>query len=131
MTEIPARVDRLCVVLGENGAYLRDIAESAGVGRTLARIEAAVCRDDQRADDEQLERDLDALDDAMARSGHGYLTHPVRIYRKLPGKQQTSAIDAWVCPAFKACARLLRVREVEGAVCAITGQRLKKLQFRS
>lgn len=94
MTAIGDRIGRLCVLLGKDGDYLRSAAERAGAAETLARILTTVRGTDQPGD-ELLCHDLDTLDEAMARTGHGYLTRADRVYRHLPGQPPPPAVKAW------------------------------------
>jgi hypothetical protein len=84
MTEIDDRISQLCILLAEDGAYLRESARLAGAAAELSRILAAIRNADGQTIDEHLVRDLDALDRAMAHAGHGYVTHSTRTYQQLP-----------------------------------------------
>lgn len=129
MNEIRARIERLCAILGDDESYLRDTADLAGAGEALASALSIVRGNCPEAGDEQLAHDLDSLDEAMARAGYGYLTHPERVFRTLPGHPLPATVDAWSCPAPRACSRLALVRDGQAQACPITGKAMKRVRF--
>jgi len=122
------RIERLCEVLAHDN--LRDFERRAaryGAAAPLTRILTVVRTG---ADPAPLEPDLDALDEAFARHGVDNLTGTVRAYRALPGTGEHPVMRAWVCPAPRACARLIPLSGFGSTppVCALTGRPLTPLE---
>ncbi|NUU21044.1 MAG: hypothetical protein HOV68_05940 [Streptomycetaceae bacterium] len=130
MAEIADRISQLCTRLAADGTYLQDAAERAGAAEALSRIRAAVRDAETPPGTARLLHDLDVLDQAMARTGHGYVTLPDRVYMQFPGRPPAPTVEVAVCPAPHACTRLVRARDTDDTrVCAITGQALKSVRY--
>jgi hypothetical protein len=114
---VAERIERLCTLLSDDD--LRVHINGAGVDAVLTRILAAV-KDGRH--DSALERDLDALDDATAKSGLGPVTRPVRIFYPAPAAGSGHpVVHAWACPAARRCTRVERVGQAaQPPVCAAT-----------
>jgi hypothetical protein len=116
MDGLAERIENLCTLLGE-GDDLSTYAEQAGAGETLADIVAVLGAGEYGT---TLERDLDALDEAMARFGLGAVTQPERVYRQAPGTGGGHpVVQAWACPLVRRCSRVEPVtRTSPSPVCA-------------
>lgn len=127
MTEIDERVGRLCALLAESD--LGPACQAADAHALLRAVVTAVRAD---APEEELTVALDALDARMAASDYGFVTRMPREYRRLPGDRSRLA-DVRVCPARRACARTIRVRDGDpgGATCALTGEAMPVIRLHS
>ena len=123
MSETDNRIELLCRAIDQSN--LRGYANRAGAGEILQRILAAVAAGDYGP---ELDRDLDAFDDAMAMAGLGAVTGANRgIYRGMPDtKTSHPVVDVWVCPAPRPCGRAVPAGgSAPSPACAATGQRLR------
>jgi hypothetical protein len=123
MAETGERIELLCRALDESN--LRGYANRAGAGKILTRILAAVA---DGVYGPELDRDLDALDDALAQSGLGAVTDADRgKYRRVPGAGTAHpVVDVWVCPAARPCSRVEPAAgQSASPQCAATGQCLR------
>jgi hypothetical protein len=127
MARTDNRIELLCLAIEQSN--LLGYAERAGAGEILKRILAAVANGDYGP---ELDRDLDALDDAMAMSGLGPVTDADRgTYRRVPdSKTSHPVVDVWICPAVRPCGRAQPAGgSAPAPACAATGQRLRLLRL--
>ncbi|MEV4378836.1 hypothetical protein [Streptosporangium sp. NPDC049644] len=119
MDGLAERIGNLCALLGADDD-LSGYVEQAGAGETLAAVVDALGRGEYGA---ALERDLDALDEAMARFGLGAVTTSERVYRPVAVTGGGHpVVQAWACPLVRRCGRVEPVtRESAPPVCAALG----------